>query len=39
MRYGSKPLESAKGQNAIELATEAEIADVLAKVREAAGNG
>ena len=39
MRYGSKPLEFAKGKNAIELATEAEVADVLAKVREAAENG
>ena len=32
VRYGSKPLEFAKGKNAIELGT----ADVLAKVREAA---
>ena len=39
MRYGSKPLEFAKGKNAIELATEAEVADVLAKVREAAEHG
>jgi len=35
VRYGSKPLEFAKGKNAIELATEAEVTDVLAKVREA----
>ena len=35
----SKPLKFAKGKNAIELATEAEVADVLAKVREAAENG
>ena len=35
MRYGSKPLEFAKGKNAIELATEAEVA----KVREAAEYG
>ena len=35
VRYGNKPLEFAKGKNAIELATEAEVADVLAKVREA----
>ena len=34
MRYGSKPLEFAKGKNAIELANEAEVADVLAKGRE-----
>ena len=39
VRYGNKPLEFAKGKNAIELATEAEVADVLAKVREAAENG
>ena len=35
VRYGSKLLEFAKGKNAIELASEAEVADVLAKVREA----
>jgi hypothetical protein len=35
VRYGSKPLEFAKGKNAIELGSEAEVADVLAKVREA----
>jgi hypothetical protein len=35
VRYGSKPLELAKGKNAIELASEAEVADVLAKVRDA----
>ena len=39
VRYGSKPLEFAKGKNAIELATEAEVADALAKVREAAELG
>ena len=39
MRYGSKPLEFAKAKNAIELATEAEVANVLAKVREAAELG
>ena len=39
MRYGSKPLEFAKGKNAIELASEAEVADALAKVREAAELG
>ena len=39
VRYGSKPLEFAKGKNAIELGTKAEVADVLAKVREAAENG
>ena len=39
MRYGSKPLEFAKGKNAIVLGSEAEVADVLAKVREAAELG
>ena len=29
MRYGSKPLEFAKGKNAIELGSETEVADVL----------
>ena len=36
MRYGSKPLEFAKGKNAIELASEA---DTLRKMREAAELG
>ena len=35
MRYGNKPLEFAKGKNAIELTSEAEVADTLRKVREA----
>ena len=35
VRYGSKPLEFAKGKNAIELASEAEVADTLRKLREA----
>ena len=39
MRYGSEPLEFAKGKNAIELASEAEVADTLRKVREAAELG
>ena len=39
VRYGSKPLEFAKSENAIELVSETEVADVLAKVREAAENG
>ena len=39
LRYGSKPLEFAKGKNAIELASEAEVADTLRKVREAAELG
>ena len=39
VRYGSKPINFAKGKNAIELASEAEVAHVLAKVREAAELG
>ena len=39
MRYGSKPLEFAKGKYAIELGSEAEVADVRAKVHEAAELG
>lgn len=35
MRCGGKPLEFAKGKNAKELVSEAEVADVPAKVREA----
>ena len=35
IRYGSKTLELAKGKNAIELATQLEVIDVLATVREA----
>jgi len=31
-RYWSTPLKCAKGKNAIELASEAEVADVLAKL-------
>ena len=39
VRYGSKPLEFAKGKNAIELVSEGEVADTLRKVREAAELG
>ena len=39
MRYGSKPLEFAKDKNAIELESEAEVADTLRKVRTAAEQG
>ena len=39
VRYGSKPLEFAKGKNAIGLTSEAEVADALRKVREAAELG
>jgi hypothetical protein len=38
VRYGSKPLEFAKGKNAIELASEAEV-DTLRKVQKAAELG
>jgi len=37
--YGSKPLEFAKGKNVIKLASEAEVADTMRKVREAAELG
>ena len=39
VRYGSKPLEFVKGKNAIELTSEAEVADTLRKLREAAELG
>tara|TARA_B110000046_G_C12876457_1_gene348294 strand:+ start:470 stop:748 length:279 start_codon:yes stop_codon:yes gene_type:complete len=39
VRYGSKPLEFAKGKNAIELASETEVAYTLRKVLEAAELG
>ena len=39
VRYGSKPLEIAKGKNAIELASEAEVADKLRQIREVAELG
>jgi hypothetical protein len=39
VRYGSKPLEFSKYKNAIELASETEVADTLRKVREAAELG
>ena len=39
VRYGSKPLEFSKGKNAIELTSEAEVADTLRKLREAAELG
>jgi len=39
VRYGNKTLEFAKGKNAIELASEAEVADPLRKVRQAAELG
>lgn len=37
--YGSNSVEFAKGKNVIELRSEAEVVDVLAKVREAAELG
>ena len=39
VRYGSRPLEFAKGKNAIQLDSEAEVADVLAKIKTATENG
>ena len=39
VRYGSKPLEFSIGKNAIELGSKADVADVLAKVREDAELG
>jgi hypothetical protein len=39
IRYGSKPLEFAKGKNAIELNSEAEVLEVLAQMKEAADSG
>ena len=39
VRYGSKPVEFAKGKNAIELVSEAEVSDTLRKVREAVDLG
>ena len=39
VRYGSKPLEFAKGKNAIELASEEEVAETLRKVRAAVEAG
>jgi hypothetical protein len=35
VRYCSKPLEFAKGKNVIELSSEAEVTDVLRKMRDA----
>jgi len=39
VRYGSKPLEFAKGKNAIALDTEADVADTLRKMRDAVEAG
>jgi len=39
IRYGSKPIEFAKGKNAIELASEEQVAATLLKVREAVQAG
>jgi len=39
VRYGSKQLDFSKGKNAIELGSEAEVDDLLAKVREVAELG
>jgi len=39
VRYGSKPIELAKGKNAIECASAGEISTVLSKVKDAVLNG
>jgi hypothetical protein len=39
VRYGSKPLEFAKGKNAIELENEAEVESTLTKLKEAVEAG
>lgn len=39
VRYGSKPIEFAKGKNAIELADEGQVATTLLKVKEAVHAG
>ena len=39
VRYGSKPIELAKGKNAIECANASEVSVVLSKVKEAVLNG
>ena len=39
VRYGSKPLEFAKGKNAIELADESAVSETLIKIKEAADKG
>jgi hypothetical protein len=39
VRYGSKPIEFAKGKNAIELANEEQVAATLLKVKEAVQAG
>ena len=39
IRYGSKPIEFAKGKNAIELASEEQVAATLHKVKEAVQAG
>jgi len=39
VRYGNKPLEFAKGNSVIDLASEAEVVDTLRKLREVAKLG
>ena len=39
VRYGSKPLEFAKGKNAIELKNEAAVAETLRKIKAAVEMG
>ena len=39
IRYGSKPLELAKGKNAVEIASEAELVGTLEQIRTAVEQG
>ena len=39
IRYGSKPLELAKGKNAVEIASEAELVGTLEQIRDAVEQG
>jgi hypothetical protein len=39
IRYGSKPLELAKGKNAVEIASEAELVGTLEQIRAAVEQG
>jgi capsid portal protein len=39
IRYGSKPLELAKGKNAVEIASEAELVRTLVQIRAAVEQG
>lgn len=39
VRYGSKPLELAKGKNAVEIASESELVSALEQIRAAVEQG